>query len=98
MIRAAWAVRLARMSLSERERAILDCERSWWQQDGPKEAVIREQLGLSPTGYYRILGTLVDSPEARAYDPLVVLRLRRDRARRRRERFQGASSDGPRSR
>jgi len=86
------------MSLSERERAILDCERSWWQQSGPKEAVIREQIGLSPTGYYRILGALVDSPDARDYDPLVVLRLRRERARRRRERYQGASSEGPRSR
>lgn len=86
------------MALSERERAILDVERSWWQQPGSKEAVIREQLNLSPTAFYRLLGTLADSPEAFAYDPLVVLRVRRDRSRRRRERFQGASSDGPRSR
>ena len=86
------------MALSERERAILDVEGSWWQQPGSKEAVIRQQLNLSPTAYYRILGTLVDSPDALTYDPLVVLRLRRDRTRRRRERFQGASSDGPRSR
>lgn len=86
------------MALSERERAILDCERGWWLESGPKEGVIRDRLGLSPTRYYRILGTLVDSAEAMAYDPLVTLRLRRERARRRRERFEGAPAGGPRPR
>src|SRR5947209_8739493 len=40
------------MELSERERAIIDFERSAWQLDGPKEAAIRAELGLSPTRYY----------------------------------------------
>lgn len=77
------------MALSERDRAILDLERSWWQEEGTKEAAIRQRLDLSPTRYYELLAALGDSAEALAYDPLVVLRLRRDRERRRRARFEG---------
>ncbi|MCU1449384.1 MAG: hypothetical protein JWP02_1554, partial [Acidimicrobiales bacterium] len=29
------------MALSDRERAILDFERSWWAEPGPKELAIR---------------------------------------------------------
>jgi len=86
------------MALSERERAILDYERSWWLEPGPKEAVIRRRLGLSPTRYYRLLAELAESPDAMDYDPLVVLRIRRERSRRRRERFEGRRADGPRAR
>lgn len=77
------------MKLSDRDRAILDFERSWWTAPGSKERAIREQLSLSATRYYRLLAQLVDSREAEAYDPLVILRLRRVKARRRRERFEG---------
>ena len=86
------------MPLSEQERAILDYERSWWQEPGPKEAFIRDHLGLSTTRYYRMLGSLLDSNDALEYDPLVVLRLRRERDRRRRARYEGRSADGPRAR
>ena len=85
-----------RTELTEREQAILDFERSWWQRSGPKEAAIREELALSPTRYYELLGDLVDHPAARAYDPLVILRLRRVRDRRRRARFEGRTAGGPR--
>ena len=83
------------MELSERDRKILDFERSWWQQEGAKEAAIREQLGLSGTRYYELLQQLCDSPAARAYDPLVIHRLRRLRDRRRRARFEGRSAGRP---
>jgi hypothetical protein len=85
-----------RTELSDRERAILDFERSWWQRTGPKEAAIREWLALSPTRYYELLAELVDHPGAHAYDPLVILRLRRTRDRRRRARFEGRTAGGPR--
>jgi len=49
-------------------------------------------LGLSGTRYYQLLGTLLDSPEADTYDPLVVRRLRRLRDRRRRARFEGRTA------
>ena len=77
------------MALSERDRAILDFERSWWAEPGPKEAAIRRQLDLSPTRYYELTGGLLESSEAAAYDPLVVRRLRRLRSRRRRARLEG---------
>lgn len=83
------------MALSERDRAILDFERSWWQLEGSKEAAIRLQLDLSATRYYELLHALCDSDDARAYDPLVIHRLRRHRLRRRRARFEGRSAGGP---
>jgi hypothetical protein len=83
------------MGLSERDRAILDFERSWWTLPGPKELSIRSRFELSPTTYYRALAELLNSPEAAAYDPLVVRRLRRVRDRRRRARFEGRSAGEP---
>jgi hypothetical protein len=77
------------MALSERDRAILDFERSWWRESGPKEQGIRERLDLSAARYYQLLNELLDDPEALAYDPLGVRRLRRLRDRRRRARFEG---------
>lgn len=83
------------MALSERERGILDFERSWWTEPGPKDAAIRARFNLSPTRYYQLLGELLESRDAMAYDPLVVRRLRRVRDRRRRARFEGRSAGGP---
>jgi hypothetical protein len=83
------------MPLSDRDRAILDLERSWWCEPGPKEAAIREQLGLSGTRYYELLHRLVDDRDALEYDPLVVRRLRRQHERRRRARFEGTSIRQP---
>lgn len=80
------------MALTDRDRAILDFERTWWQLEGSKEAAIRDQLGLSATRYYELLQGLCESVEARAYDPLVIHRLRRVRDRRRRARFEGRSA------
>jgi hypothetical protein len=84
--------------LNDRERAVLDFERSAWQLEGPKEAAIRADLGISPTRYYELLQRLCDSAAAQAYDPLVIHRLRRQRARRRRARFEGRSAGGPNGR
>jgi hypothetical protein len=74
------------MELTDRDRAILDFERSWWNETGPKETLIQDKFELSATRYYEILGHLLDSPEAYEYDPLGVRRLRRMRDRRRRAR------------
>ncbi len=77
------------MGLTERDRALLDFERSWWMDDGPKTDAIRHQLGLSPARYYQLLAALLTSPDAESYDPLLIRRLRRIQTRRRRERLQG---------
>ena len=81
------------MELSERDRALLDFERSWWQLTGPKEAAIRDRLSMSSTRYYRLLGELIDQPAALVYDPLTVKRLRRHRHTRRRARYEGPRAD-----
>lgn len=68
--------------LSERDEQILDFEKGWWQAALSKEQEIRERFGLSASRYYQILNQLIDRPEALAYDPLLVKRLRRLRERR----------------
>lgn len=83
------------MPLSDRDRGVLDFERWWWTQSGPKESAIRERFDLSPTRYYQLVQELMDAPEAMEYDPLVVRRLRRQRDRRRRAKFEGRSAGQP---
>ncbi len=82
------------MSLTEREQAILDFERSWWTQDGVKDLMLRERFLCSADDYYNELNTLLDTDEALSYDPLVVRRLQRARERRRRMRLDGAAESG----
>lgn len=77
------------MGLSERDRAILDFERVWSFERGPKEEAIRAELGLSARRYYQLLASLLDSEDADRYDPLVVRRLRRLRTERRKARLIG---------
>ena len=81
------------MDLTDRERAILEFESSWWTEPGPKEIAIVERFELSSERYHRILSDLLESPAAEAYDPLVVKRLRRMRDRRRRARIEAATSE-----
>ncbi len=45
-----------------------------------------------PGAYYGLLRRLATSPEAFAYDPLVVHRLRRRIVRQRRDRYEGGPS------
>jgi hypothetical protein len=73
--------------LDERSRAILDFERDWWKLPGPKERAIRERFALSAARYHQLLNGLIDRPEALAYDPMLVRRLRRLREARRRKRY-----------
>jgi Protein of unknown function (DUF3263) len=83
------------MELTDGERAMLDLERSWWTEPGPKETTIKVRLELSTTRYHELLNELIDRPEAEIHDPLVVRRLRRQRERRRRSRIEhgGAISE-----
>ncbi|MEY4532325.1 MAG: hypothetical protein RI926_94 [Actinomycetota bacterium] len=80
----------------ERDRAILDFEREWWQHPGAKEDAIRQTFGLSPARYYQLLGQLMDSEAALAYDPMLVKRLQRvrdDRQSSRHKRVNPESSE-----
>ena len=77
----------------ERDRAILDFEREWWQHPGAKEDAIRQTFGLSPARYYQVLGKLMDSEAALAYDPMLVKRLQRVRDDRRSSRQKRVHPD-----
>ena len=68
--------------LSERDQAILGFERQWWKYSGAKEAAIRELFDMSSTRYYQLINTLIDTPEALEFDPMLVKRLRRMRSSR----------------
>lgn len=70
-------------------RSVLDLERGWSRSDGAKARAIRRSLGLSPTRYHQLLARAMDLPEALAYDPMLVRRLRRLRESRRRARAAG---------
>jgi hypothetical protein len=69
--------------LSEREESILAFERDWPAGACGKEQAIRSQFGLSPARYYQVLGRLIDTPQALAFDPMLVKRLLRQRDARR---------------
>ncbi|WP_083730777.1 MULTISPECIES: DUF3263 domain-containing protein [Protofrankia] len=73
-------------ALDERQRRVLEFEHHWWRYAGAKETAIRAEFGISATRYYQILNALIDSPAALAADPMLVRRLRRLRATRRRAR------------
>lgn len=73
-------------TLSEREAALLDFEKCWWQAKASKETEIRERFDMSASRYYQLLNALIDRPEALVYDPLLVKRLRRLREQRQRNR------------
>jgi hypothetical protein len=72
--------------LTAREREILAFERQWWKYAGAKEQAVRELFDMSGTRYYQLLNALIDRPEALAYDPMLVKRLRRMRQTRQRAR------------
>ncbi|MBA0127730.1 DUF3263 domain-containing protein [Haloechinothrix sp. YIM 98757] len=83
---AASAAGEASGGLSRRDHEILAFERQWWKYAGAKETAIRELFGMSATRYYQVLNRLIDSQEALSADPMLIKRLRKARADRRRTR------------
>lgn len=68
--------------LSQTEKDVLAFERSWWEHRASKEDAIARRFGVDATTYYRTLNALLDRADAFAHDPLLVRRLRRQRAAR----------------
>ena len=81
-------------ALTERERAIIEFEATWWTRDESRDATIRARFACSEQDYYQELNRLLDHPGALSHDPLVVRRLRRQRERRRRARIDGQVGTG----
>jgi hypothetical protein len=71
------------MALRERDRVILDIERTWWLDGRSKTEIVKARLRLSLSRYNELLGELLTNEDAEAYDPLVVRRIKRARERRR---------------
>ncbi len=68
--------------LDDTARQTLDLEASWWRYADTKDAAIRVRFAEEPATYYRRLGRLLDDPSALKHAPVLVRRLRRQRARR----------------
>jgi len=68
--------------MDARDEKVLQIEGRFWKYAGAKEAAIREELGMTATGYYQVLNALLDDPAAVAHSPVLVNRLRRLRGAR----------------
>jgi len=73
-------------ALAELDRQVLMFERQWWRYEGSKEQAINDLFQMDATRYYQVLGRLIDTEEALAFDPALVKRLRRQRQARRHQR------------
>ena len=81
-------------ALSERDMRVLAFERGTWRTSGAKEQAIADVLGIPSTRYYQLLNQLIDSPDAFRFDPVLVKRLRAQRAQRQRMRSARLSPGG----
>lgn len=77
---------MIKLELTDRETAILDFEERWQRANGAKEEAIRSTFHLSAARYYQLLNIVIDSPAALEAKPVLVYRLREQRARRTRAR------------
>ena len=71
---------------------MLDFERDWWNNNDPRDQVIRARFQCSPDEYHAELTKVLDDPAAMDHDPLVVRRLKRMRVRARRARLEATSN------
>lgn len=81
-------------ALQERDMRILAFERRTWPSPGAKELEIRESFAISATRYYQLLNELIDRPEAAAFDPVLIKRLRARRSRRAKRRSVRPADSG----
>ena len=62
--------------LSAQDRAILNFERRWSGSGATKRQAIQDEFRVHAATYYRWRAALVERPEALAYAPALVRRLR----------------------
>lgn len=65
--------------LSDRDRQVLDFAALTWRHDGARDMAIHDTFATSAHLYMQELNRLLDEPEALAYAPVTVNRLRRIR-------------------
>lgn len=71
--------RVSQPTLSSRDQRILDFEREWKRHAEAKEDAVHTVFGLTYARYYQVLNSIIDSPAALAYDPMLIKRLQRIR-------------------
>lgn len=62
--------------LSDEDRSILEFERGWWLEPGPKDRAIEMHLGIPASDYYEHLIRIVAIPESARLDALTVARVK----------------------
>lgn len=72
--------------LTDLDRQLLNFAGTWWRYAGAQEQAILDRFGFGATTYWRKVNDLLDRPEALAYAPVTVNRLRRLRLERQRAR------------
>ena len=65
------------MTLIDRDRALLDFAGRWYRLPGAQAEAIVVELGMTATAFWQRVNTLIDRPDALAYAPMTVGRLRR---------------------
>ena len=83
------------MELTERQKSIIEFERTAWQTDISKETAIRQLFTISPSRYYQIRDDLIDLPEAMKFDPMVIRRLQKQRKFRRSKKYGISEAKSP---
>jgi hypothetical protein len=68
--------------LTAHDRKMLDVVDQWHRHGGSIINVIIGELGMRPVPFFQRLAALIDTPEAAAYRPVLVARLRRLQSRR----------------
>ena len=68
--------------MTDDDRAVLDFAGRRWNHRGNQADAIRAEFDMSVTRFYQRVNTLLDDPEALAYAPQLVNRLRRVRSTR----------------
>lgn len=71
---------------SDEDKAVLDFEATPFKHWGAKEQAAYDKFGYSLTRHYQKLNSIINKPEAAAYSPVVVNRVRRQREQNRRNR------------
>jgi hypothetical protein len=78
--------------LTERDKAMLEFEASWFTVNEDRVDAIRARFACSLEEYNLHVNRVIDHPAALEFDPLVVRRLRRHRERRRRAMLEGTAA------
>ena len=63
--------------MTDDDRRMLDFAGRWWRTSGAAEDAIRREFGISTTRFWQRVNRLCDDPDALAYAPTTVTRLRR---------------------